>query len=448
MDGLKAAEQPRRGEFSQSTTKRAIEAFPGRQSVEPRPAVSDLKERASGNITVAIAKSFKEIESLRSVWQLMQSEQPSPTPNADIDRYTSVVESTDGKVKPYVMLFKQDNRPVAMVIARTEDHLLSLKLGYQGLLHPRLKCLNVVYGGILGRVEGGLCSVVVDELARQLRSREFDVVCFNYLAVNTDIYQAVRRVPGFFTRGHFPRTAEHWRMAVPETIDKFYQIRSGRHRRNLRRSIKKFENKYPAENNFVKYTCEGDVDDFVRAAAGISSKTYQHALGAGIINDEQTRRRIRTAAAHGWFAGNILLAGDKPCAFQLGLRYGSVYYMVNIGYDPEFHSYKTGTVLFLKVLESLCEDPAISKIDFYFGDAEYKKCYGTEHWQEACVYIFAPRMYPMAVNALRLSVAGVNNGLARVVQKTGGADLVKRKWRDLLKCPSGTSRAEAKSGVT
>jgi hypothetical protein len=448
MDGLKAAGQPKEGESAQYSAVRSRGGSAGYGQVELKPAGPDLKEQTTGNVTVAIAKSFEEIGALRDVWQAIQSDQHSPKPNTDIDRYTSVIEAADGKVKPYVMLFKRDNKPVAMVLARTEDHRLSLKLGYLSLLNPRLKCLNVVYGGILGRVEGELCSVVLDELTRQLKSGEFDVVCFNYLDVGTDFYRAVRKTPGFFTRGHFPRIAEHWRMSVPETLDRFYQIRSRGHRRNLRQAVKKFERKYPGEKNFVKYNREDQVDEFVKVAAGISAKTYQNALGAGLVDDEQTRRRIRIAASRGWFDGNVLLAGDEPCAFQLGLRYASVYYMVSIGYDPALNSYKIGTILFLKVLKSLCEAPEIRMLDFYFGDAEYKKRYGTEHWPEACIYVFAPRPYPVAVNALRCSVAGVNVGLAHVAKKIVGTNRIKRKWRDFLSSASPMSRTKTKSGVT
>jgi ribosomal protein L21E len=226
-------------------------------------------------------------------------------------------------------------------------------------------------------------------------------------------------------------------MSVPDEIDQFYKVRSRGHRHNLRQAIKKFEREYPGRNNLVRFTEEYEVDDFVRVAAEISSKTYQKALGVGIVNDEQTRSRIRTAARHGWFDGSVLLAGDEPCAFQLGLRYNDVYYMVSIGYDPALSAHKTGTVLFLKVLESLCEDTAINMMDFYFGDAEYKNRYGTMHWPEACVYIFAPRVYPTFLNVLRCSIAGMNAALAVLVNKVGSADRIKRRWRNAISGSAG-----------
>ena len=386
---------------------------------------------------IEIATSLEEIETFRPIWEQMQGDEPSPKPNADIDRYISVIEASGGEFKPHVMLFKQDDRPVAMLISRSENHQLSLRLGYKALLRPRLKCISVVYGGVLGRPQGDLCSIIIGELRKQLKSRQFDVVCFNHVNTDTHLYKAVRKTSGFFTRDYFPTMGRHWRMSMPDEMEQFYKACSRGHRGSLRRGLRKFEKEYPDPDNFVKYTKEDEVGGFVRMAAEISSRTYQHAIGAGLVNDEQTISRIKTAAKHGWFDGGLLFAGDKPCAFQLGLRYKQVYYLVSLGYDPDLNTLRVGTNLFLKVLESLCEDPSINTFDFYFGDAEYKKRYGTTHWPEACTYIFAPRLYPVSVNALRNTIAAANATLAYVVNKFSAAGWIKRKWRNLL---SGTKR--------
>ncbi|MEA3224616.1 MAG: GNAT family N-acetyltransferase [Planctomycetota bacterium] len=432
MDGLRTTEQRGSREASQHATVQSPNVARKHKLVDLKQAGATRQAEARGGVTVAIARSLKEIEPLREVWRDLQSQERSPKPNADIDRYISVIKGSSGAVTPHVMLFKQGNRPVAMVVSRAENHQLSLKLGYKALLRPRLKCLHVAYGGVLGRLQGDLHSVILSELSRQLKSREFDMVCFNYLDTDTALYEAVRKTPGFFTRGYFPTVSKHWRMSVPGKMDQFYEACSRGHRSGLRRIIRKFEQEYPGRGNFVKYTSEDEVNDFLEVAAGISPKTYQHALGAGIVNDEQTISRIRTAARQGWFDGNVLFAGEKPCAFQLGLRYHGVYYLVKMGYDPAFNSYQIGTVLFLKALESLCEDPSIHTLDFYFGDAEYKRRYGTTHWFEACIYIFAPGMYPVSVNALRCAVAGTNATLAHIANKVGSTDWIKRKWRNLL----------------
>jgi hypothetical protein len=381
---------------------------------------------------IKVASNFEEIEAIRPIWEQMQLDEPNPKPNADINRYLSVVKARGDSIRPYIMLFEHDGNPAAMIVGWVGKHQLELKLGYRSLFKPRLRCLSVVYGGVLGRPGSTMCSFLVGELIKRLRDHEFDIIQLSHLGTEASFYQAARKIPGFMTRCYSPKIDEHWRMSVPDKIDQFYASRTGRHRRNLQRYIRKFEDEFPGENKCIKYANESDIAEFIRIAADISSKTYQSALGVGVVNNEETRLIVTEAAKHGWFDGVLLFAGDKPCAFQFGLRYDTVYYMVSIGYDPAFKSYRVGTILFLKVLESLCDDNSIDMIDFYFGDAEYKKHYGTEHWPEASAYIFAPRLYPIFVNVLRSSTMCVNSGLEYIVNKIGAIDWIKRKWRNSL----------------
>jgi len=397
-------------------------------------------KQSSDEWKIIVVRNIEEIEAVRPIWEHMQRNEPCPKPNADIDRYLSVVGARGDSIRPHVILFEHNGSPAAMIVGWVGKHQLELKLGYKALLKPSFRCLSVVYGGVLGQPEGDLCSLLVSELMKQLRDREFDIIQLSHLRTDTDFYQAARKMPGFLTRCYLPKIDEHWRMSVPENIDHFYESRSGRHRRNLQRYIRKFEDEYPGESKYVKYTSESDIAEFIRIAADISSRTYQGALGVGVVDDEETIHRVTTAAKHGWFDGVVLLAGDKPCAFQLGLRYGTVYYMVSIGYDPVFKPYRVGTILFLKVLESLCDDRSINMIDFYFGDAEYKKHYGTEHWPETSVYIFALRVHLIFINMLRSSTMCVNAGLGYVVSKIGVVDWIKRKWRSLLQPKSSTGK--------
>jgi hypothetical protein len=393
----------------------------------------DSNTQLSDEWKVSVANSIEEIEAIRPSWERMQQGELHPTPNGDIDRYVSVIKASGGELRPRVMLLERNGYSGAMLISWVGEYRLKLRLGYKTLFDPRLRCLSVVYGGILGRPNDGLSSLLVGELVKQLRSDEIDMVYFNHLRTDTIFYRAVRRRVGFLCQDHFPKINEHWRMVVPEDSDQFYMNRSGRHRRNLRRYIRKFEEQYHSQSNLIKYTSEDDVADFIRMAAEISSKTYQSALGVGIVNDERTRSRIAAAARLGWLDGNILFAGGVPCAFQVGFRYKRVYFLWSIGYDPAFSSYRPGTLLFLKVLDSLCDDSLIDTIDFYFGDAEYKRHYGTEHWPEVCVCVFAPRLYPVFLNVLYSSMEGMSLGLKHVLDSLGLVRSLKRRWRSLLR---------------
>jgi hypothetical protein len=402
---------------------------------------SENSRMHTANWNVVTLRDIEGIEKIRSLWEQMQSSEPSPAPNADIDRYLSCLNTTGVAAKPHVILFERDCRPAAMVIGRLEKYQIKLKFGYLSLPCPSSGCLRVVYGGVLGRPDADLCSFMVDELIRQLQQRQFDIISFNHLKTGTPFYQAVQTMPGLLTRDHCPTINEHWRMVVPDKIEQFYSARSHGHRHNLRRAIKKFDEECYGKSKIINYSSKSDVDDFIKVAADISSKTYQNALGAGLVNDENTRCRLVEEAAKGWFRGHVLFSGDVPCAFQLALQYGRTYYMENIGYDPALSSYKPGLILFLKVLESLCAESSTDMIDFYFGDAEYKQRYGTEHWPEAWIHVFATRPCQVMINTMRSSTAGVNAGLKYAVNMLGSADRIKQKWRSLLQVKDKTAKS-------
>lgn len=141
---------------------------------------------------------------------------------------------------------------------------------------------------------------------------------------------------------------------------------------------------------------------------------------------------MTNAAKHNWLWMSILYIKGEPCAFQSGLRYGKTYFLEQLGFHPNWKKWNVGTYLFFKVLEDLCEDCTIEELNFGFGDAQYKQSYGDKSWNEASVYIFAPRFYPICINMLRIGVAALNSILEYVVKKSGLTNRIKRIWRKLL----------------
>lgn len=390
-----------------------------------------LKSSSDGWEVITV-RTLEQVENIRPIWKSLQAKERSPAINADVDRYLSVIKASGGDVQPHIMVFRQNGEPVAMIIGRVEKHQLKLKLGYKTLLKPTLRCLTVVYGGIIGQPANEVSALLIRELMNTLNHDEVDMVQFNHLRTDSPVYQLARKMPGVLSRGYFPKIETHWSMSVPEDIDLFYQSRSTRHRANLRRYIRKLEKEYEGRVKMVTYSKEGEVECAVDVAAKVSSKTYQHGMGCGFVNDSRSRTLLKTAAKWGWFRAYVLVVDEEPCAFQLMLRYGRVCYLDQIGFDPRWKKYCVGTVLFLYVLKTLCADSQVDYIDFYFGDAEYKRHYGTEHWLEASAYIFAPRLYPIFVNVFGSSTRAMSLGLEYFVNKMGFVRWIKRRWRNLL----------------
>lgn len=390
-------------------------------------------KKADSDWEITTARSLDETEAIRPIWKEMQRNEPFPAINADIDRYLSVIKAAGNDLQPYITLVKQNGCPAVMVIGRIGKHALKLELGYKALFSPKLRCLTVVYGGILGQPKGDLCSLLVGELLKGLQRGEAQIIHFNHIRVDCQLYQFARKTPGTFGRDHFSKIEPHWTMSVPENMNQFYQGRSKKHRGNLKRCMRKLEKQYTNRVKVTTYKQEKDLDEAINAVSRVSYTTYQNGLGCGFRDDSRTRILLTTAARLGWLRISVLYIEGKPSAFQIGLHYRKRYFLEQIGFDPKWSKFNVGTVLFLRVLEDICADPDIELIDFGFGDTQYKQSYSNRQWQEASVYIFAPKLYPIFINTLRTSIITLDAGLKYAVNRTGTLSWIKRRWRNLLR---------------
>ena len=383
-------------------------------------------------LNVVTADSLEEIESIRPMWEQMQCNEPYPAPSSDIDRYLSVVKAHNSDLRPYIMVLERNGCPAAMMIGCIEKDRVELRFGYRTLLRPRLKCLSVVYGGILGERTSDICTSLVRELMNTLKRGDIDAVFINHITTSSPIYQTATKMPSLLCQSYLARADRHWSMSIHKNVDLMYQSLTPKSRNTLRRKIRKLERGFADKLNIVDYRDKDDLADAMSAASYVSKHTYQAGLGVGFVNDSQTREILAVAAEHGWLRMSILHIEDEPCAFQLGLRYGKTYFLEKLGFLPRWKQWNVGTVLFVKVLEDLCRDPLAERFDFGFGDAQYKSTYGSECWDEASVYIFAPRPYPVFINALRRSMHGLSRGLMCALDRFGLVNSVKRHWRSQL----------------
>jgi hypothetical protein len=382
---------------------------------------------------ITFIRTVKEIEAIRQIWERLQLQEPYPAINADIDRYLSVLQAAENECTPLILLLKQNDQPRAMVIGRLERHSISLRLGYKTILRPKLRCMTVAYGGIIGQPDEGISAMLVRRLMGLLRDREVDLIFFNHLRTDSVFFRQVRRIPGLLCRNHFPVIEPHWRISIPKTMDQFFASRSKSTRHNLRNRLNRLERKYPGQARIHSYSKPEDVAQAIKDAAYISKKTYQYGLGVGFVDTQQTHILLNAAAAKGWLRCHVLYVNEEPVAFDYNLKYGRAYFGELTGYDPKWKDFNVGTVTMLKVLEILCQEGTTDYFDFGFGDAEYKKSYTNECWQEVAeTYIFALRFYPLLINLLNSINSALASALTWTMQKIKLFAWIKRLWRRSL----------------
>jgi len=359
------------------------------------------------NFQVNTIESIEEIESIRHIWEEMQAKESHPKVNADIDRYLSAIKSTKEQIQPHIILVKQNDITVSMLIGYIHKNTLNCKLGRKPVFKHSLRTLSVIYGGILGTPSEKIMNSIFGVLFKYLRCGEIDVIHFNHLDINSELYQAARHKSFALCRSYFTKVEIHRSMSVPQNIEKFLHNCSKKQRQNLKRYVRKLEKKFPGQVKMVTYSNETEIEQAITIASYISSQTYQRAFHGGINDDSITRKMFNNAAKKGWLRMHILYIKDEPCAFGYRLKYRGTYFAEAIGYLPKWENFGVGHVLFYKVMEKICDDPTVNRLDFGFGDGYHKQWGKTNSRKEVSIYIFAPRFYPILVNLVFSLTAGI-----------------------------------------
>jgi len=377
----------------------------------------------SHSYTIKVARSIEEVEQYRDSWESMQWH-----PNADIDFYITIVNKRQEIIRPHVIVLYNDNNPEAMVIGRIEEKRIDIKIGYKVFYRPKLRSLTIVYGGILGNQSAFHVNVIITELLDTVKRGDADIIFFSNLPLDSEMYRLAKSKPGFFSRDHISQSNLHWKMTLPGSIDAFLQSMKRKHRYWLNRLPRVLEKEYPGKVAYKEFHNKADIDKLCSEADNIARKTYQRGLGAGFINNDETRQGIRLSAERGWLRSYFAYINNEPAAFWIGTLYGETFYLSYTGYDPIYKKYEPGTILFVRIIEDLC-DNSIYEIDFGFGDAFYKKRFGNKNWEEASVIIFSPSIKNIIINLSRLMSVSLSKLFEKILRQTNFYEKIKKYWR-------------------
>ena len=325
-----------------------------------------------------------------------------------------------------------------MIIGRIETRRLDLQFGYKTLFGLSLRCLSVVYGGIIGQPSDELCAVIMNELMNVLDRHEADVVFLNHLRTDSPIYKLYKTKASFWRRNHSRFAEPHWQTNITGSMKEFYSNVPNSRKRRWRRDIRQMEKISSSGIKVVCYRERSDIAYLSGLAYEIEKRTYKKNLRSGFISSPLNRALLEQAAGDGWLRAYVLYAGDQACAFQFDIQYKGVQFTEYGSFDPKWSRGSPGIVLLIKVIEQLCKKQEMRKLDFGFGDALYKRKFGTSHWMEESIYIYAPRLRPILINMV-MSINLVFSLLRRAVIHLNLDGLIKRNWRKMIWKNKGNS---------
>ncbi|MHC4416215.1 MAG: GNAT family N-acetyltransferase [Planctomycetota bacterium] len=383
---------------------------------------------SSAPFRISIAQTLDDARALEGPWRALRDTHGMATPNAEPRHYAATVEALGSACRPDVTLFYDDTGPRAIIIARRSTRPSGCRLGYLTLPWPRLRCLDIVYGGLITDGTKASQQAVCDHLGDLLRLGEIDHVMVNHLPLADALFAPLAARPGLTSAGPGGEPSRHWRFTFApgrfaNTLARF----SRKHRYNLRRADRLLVEHFGGSVTLDRITRAEEVDAFADAAACITASGYQGAIGAGFGHASVQRRILTGAARDGRLRSYLLHGAGVPIAFQAGVVSENTYHLQSTAFLPQFSGLSPGQVLLVRVLRDLCE-AGFHEVDYGFGDAPYKRVYGTDSREEATIYLFAQTQNGTCARLLhRLTGAAT-----RCASRMGLAEFIKRRWRSRL----------------
>jgi CelD/BcsL family acetyltransferase involved in cellulose biosynthesis len=378
------------------------------------------------NARVTPLCSLSELEGVREVWERLQA-----SANVEFDAYVALLRAHADTMRPYVLRLDDDGATSGLVIGRVERRPQSVRLGYLRVPLPRMEILVVMHGGLLGEAATD-AERVLRALLDAVRSERLDALYVSRLPVGSPLHQRAATAGGFLYRDRVPDREPHWTMQVPADMQEFYRRFSTKRRHEIRRKIHQVERACEGEVSVRTFTRPDEIDAMIATVRAVADSTYQSRMGVGFKDDAVARERLEIAARAGRLRAWALLLRGEPSAFWLGTVLGETLFLEYTGYRREHKQMEPGSVLFVKLVESLC-GTRIRAVDFGFGEAFYKHRFGTASHEEASFFVFRTGARGVWLNGARTALLGGGRLARALTDALRARDRVKRLWRDRLR---------------
>jgi hypothetical protein len=384
-------------------------------------------KKTKKDYSIRVIQKFEEIERIREFWEKQQWH-----PYTDMNYYLRFASAHKGFIRPHVMLLSRDGHPKTLMIGWIQNNGFNWKIGYKTIFRPKERCLHIEYAGVLGDTSSSNCAALIEEIQNCLKRGEADFAYFKFIRHESAVFKVAVEMPSFLCRDHFPFINPHWTLSLPSSFDEFYRSRSKSMKKSVRLIRNRIEKKYKGKIKIQCYKLKSDVDRAMKDVEAIAAKTYQRGLGAGFYSTPEGRQEWSYAAERKWLRVYILYLDEEPCAFFTGYSYGNRYHLETTGFDRAYNFYSPGTYLLIRIIEDLCFNEKISFLDFSYGDADYKRKYCNQKWNDVGVFVFASTLKGIKLNIIRCLIAAIDKNAKTILDRFKILSWVKKKWRQRL----------------
>ena len=217
------------------------------------------------------------------------------------------------------------------------------------------------------------------------------------------------------------------RQRFEEYQDKF----KSKTRATLKKKVNKVLRDDQPKNVFRKFKTAQEIETFLKLAAVVSAKTYQHRLfNRGIPDNSEFCVHARKQAELGLVRGYLLYIDDKPVAYTYvpTVNEGILLYDYN-GYDPGCSKLSPGTVLQFKIIEDLCSDPEVMIYDLCTGEDDAKTLFSTDSKYCADILVLRKSLKNIIIIMFHAAITSFSKALGRFLNRLNLKNRLKRYIR-------------------
>jgi hypothetical protein len=401
---------------------------------------ADVRRAGPGlSCPVTVARSSSEVRRLEKTWRSL----PVSNVDADIDYFLAMVDNDPAVVRPHVVLIEPPGRGPILCVARLVDRRYPLKLGYRTLASPRARTIVVAFDGVLGVASEADYRLVLTALDDALRSGEADAFLFQQVDQSDPLVGAVAASFPARRRAHGLPRSVRWTARLPESWESFLAARSAKSRRQIRYDDNRFRRTFGDSLTLRRLDRPEHRHRLFDDLETVARSSYQRRIGVGTDGSDRERAQLSFALEHDWLRTWMLYLDDQPVAFWWGLSYAGTFSVHAPAYDPAYGKHRVGYFTMRRMIEDLCDDPAVTTLDFGHGDADYKERFGTRSSTSAPLLVFANRPRPLALNAALSAVAAGSRLAKDVVERSPWAQQIKRRLRSPAAAPADAPGGDA-----
>ena len=281
----------------------------------------------------------------------------------------------------------------------------------------------------MGWQSAAIDKLLVWQLSNALRNADVDLVCFQRLPLQSQLFRELQQVPDLLMKQRVPHVFCY--SVVPLTAPPGKRVRafSGKNRREVRRKTRMLQRAFPGRARFRCFSGPSELEAGLRDAIAVDVTTWQHHT-YGPLDTPCTRENLMFCARRGWLRIYVMYVGDSPVAFLIGQHYRQTFYCQHAGYRLDFARYSVGSLLTAWALESLA-DVGVEQVDLGEGGQNHNRRLGCDFSEAGTVHLYSPTLRGLCANIFFAATQAVRMG-GREARETLRLNQLGRIWKDFL----------------